>query len=123
MIEHRRYILYYGIESWNYGFWKSIFENPPCMKPNTPKNKQYEYRIEMIGEDEIKEIYLELVGESLDLNAIEKQLAKYKIARIEDDRTITIICKYDPMINLNMFRTYCKDKGFKILKRLSIPPD
>jgi len=122
MIEHRKYLLYYGKESWNFGFWKSIFATPPCKKPGSPKNKSYEYEIELIG-DEMKEIYLQLIGEPEDLNEIECQLAKYKIARIEDDYTLTIITNYDIIINLDMFYQFCKDKGYSIYKKIIIPPN
>ncbi|MHA1270593.1 MAG: hypothetical protein ACTSPY_12445 [Candidatus Helarchaeota archaeon] len=121
MIEHRKYLLYYGPESWNYGFWKSIFKNPPCKKPGTPKNKQYEYEIEMIGDD-LKEIYLQLIGESTDLNEIEIQLAKYKIGRIESNCSLTIICDSQPLVYLDMFKKFCNEKGYFISKRIIIPP-
>jgi len=121
MIEHRKYLLYYGPESWSYGFWKSIFTNPPCKKPGTPKNKQYEFEITIEG-DRMKEIYLQLIGESEDLDKVEYQLAKYKIARIEDDRKMTIITEYHPMLNLDMFYKFCLEKGYVLFNRIIIPP-
>ena len=122
MIEHRKYLVYYGSDSWNYGYWKAIFQNPPCKKPDTPKNKEYDFDIEMKGK-ELKEIYLQLIGESTDLNIIEFQLAKYKIARIEQNRNLILIYKYQPIMNLEMFYKFCRDKDYIISKRITIPAD
>ena len=121
MIEHRKYLLYYGPESWNYGFWEAIFKNPPCKKPGTPKNKQYEYKIELVNGKE-KEIYLQLIGDSLELDEIEHQLAKFKIARLEDNNSIIIICNPGIFSNLDMFYKYCQDKNYYISGKIVVPP-
>jgi len=119
MIEHRNYLLYYGLESWNYGFWKAIFQNPPCKKPGSPKNKEYEFDIVIKGAEK-KEIYLHLIGSSMDLDIIEKQIAKYKIARIEENQSITLIFQHDPFVNLDMFFQYCTDKGYYLGRKIIV---
>lgn len=121
MIEHRKYLLYYGEDSWVYGFWMSIFKNPPCKKPGSPKNKEYDFELEISG-DEMKEIYLNLIGDSFELDEIEKQIAKYKLARVEKNQSLTIIYEYEPMPNLYMYKKFCSDKNYCISGRIIVPP-
>lgn len=117
MIEHRKYLLSYG-EPWTYGYFKNIIENPPCKKPDSPKNKQYDYELELIKESKT-ELYLHVIGETGELNEIEKQLSKYKIARFVNENSLVILI--DEMMALHasyhQIQEYCREKGFAIIGR------
>lgn len=113
-IQHRRYLLSYHKQSF-YGFWKSILDNPPCKKPNTPRNKQFSYELEAIYNGEKHELYLHLIGAPDNLDGVEKQLAKYKIARIESQNSLVLILDEIPHpSSIYIFKEFCREKGFQI---------
>ncbi len=116
-VQHRKYLLSYHKHSF-YGFWKSILDNPPCKKPNTPRNKQFSYELEAEHDGTKHVLYLHLIGGSDDLNGVEKQLAKYKIARLEPttnpDHLILILDRVPDMGAMYIFYEFCRVKGFQI---------
>ncbi len=116
-IQHRRYLLSYHKSSF-YGFWKSILDNPPCMKPGTARNKQFSYELEAIHDGANHLLYLDLMGDPIDLGGVEKQLAKYKIARLEPpgepDSLVLIVDRSPDSGATHMFRAYCRNKGLVI---------
>jgi hypothetical protein len=112
-IQHRRYLLSYHKQSF-YGFWKSILDNPPCMPAHAARNKQFSYELEAIYTDK-HELYLDLLGAPQDLNGVEKQLAKFKIARLEPSNWLVLILDCHPHPSaLYMFFEFCRDKGYQI---------
>ena len=118
MIEHRKYLLSYSKDAWTFGYFKNILENPPCKKPGSPKNKQYEYELERIKGVKY-ELYLHLVGEIPVLDQVEKELAKYKIARFINESSLVIII--DQLMSMQVscqdIEEYCREKGFALLGR------
>jgi hypothetical protein len=113
-IEHRRYLLSYHKQSF-YGFWKSIMDNPPCKPPGSPRNKEFSYELEQVF-GEKHELYLHLIGESSDLNTVEKQLSKFKIARLEPLNRLVFISNEEVHPSaLYMFLEFCRDKDFMFL--------
>jgi len=113
-IQHRRYLLSYQKQSF-YGFWKSIMDNPPCKPPDSLRNKDFSYELEQIFGDK-HELYLHLVGESSELNKVEQQLAKFKIARLEPSNRLVFISNEDVHPSaLYMFLEFCRDKDFIFL--------
>lgn len=113
-IQHRRYLLSYHRQSF-YGFWKSILDNPPCKPPNSPRNKQFSHELEAIYDGEKHELYLHLIGASIDLDSVEKQLAKYKIARLESPNHLILIVDQIPHPNsIYMFLEFCRDKDYQL---------
>ncbi|MFX1296378.1 MAG: hypothetical protein ACFFD2_16185 [Promethearchaeota archaeon] len=116
-IQHRKYLLSYHKQSF-YGFWKSILDNPPCKPPNSHRNKQFSYELESIYNGTKHELYLHLIGAPVDLNKIEKQLAKYKIARLEPTKSpeyIILIIDSDPNHgSIHIFQEFCRNKGYHI---------
>ena len=112
-IEHRKYLLSYHKQSF-YGFWKSLLDSPPCKPPSSPRNKDFSYELEAIVSEK-HELFLHLIGGTYDLNAVEKQLAKYKIARIEAHHQIVLITDRMPDFSaVHMFQQFCLDKGYRI---------
>ncbi len=110
----RHYLLSYHKQSF-YGFWKSILDNPPCKKPETPRNKQFEYELEAINDGTNHILYLHLIGAVEDLDGVEKQLSKYKIARIEPPNLLILIVDTMPdMGAMHMFSKFCQEKEFYI---------
>ncbi|NVM55008.1 MAG: hypothetical protein HWN66_14985 [Candidatus Helarchaeota archaeon] len=116
-LQHRNYLLSYHKHSF-YGFWKSILDNPPCKPPNSQRNKQFSYELEAIVRGEKHELYLHLIGLPSDLDEVEKQLAKFKIARLEPSNQPThlvLITDRTPEPSARyMFLDFCRDKGFQI---------
>jgi hypothetical protein len=116
-VEHRVYLISYHRQSF-YGFWKSILENPPCKKPETPRNKQFSYELEPKYDGEMHELYLHLIGFAEDLDGVEKQLAKYKLARLEPAQSpefiVLIIDQVPDHGATHMFQTFCIKKHFRI---------
>ncbi|MHA1278161.1 MAG: hypothetical protein ACTSQI_11520 [Candidatus Helarchaeota archaeon] len=116
-IEHRLYLISYHKQSF-YGFWKSILENPPCKKPNTPRTKQFSYELEPKYDGKLHELYLHLIGFSEDLDGVEKQLAKFKIARLEPieapERIVLIMDQEPDHGAIYMFRKFCFEKNFQL---------
>ncbi len=115
VLVHRKYLLSYGGPNWILGYWKKLLDNPPCKKPGEPKNKQYSYEFELVkGEKNI--IYMHLVGLEEDLNEIERQLSKFKIARIENDCELILILDANLSFNYSIdnFLEFCKDHRFII---------
>ena len=114
-IVHRKYIINYGGPNWILGYWKKLLDKPPCKKPGELKNKQYEYEFELVkGEKNI--IYLHLIGEEEDLKEIEKQLAKFKLARIENNNELILILDATVSFSssITAFVDFCKDHNFII---------
>ncbi len=101
-----------------YGYFKNIFKNPPCKKPGTPKNKEYDYELEQV-KGKKHELYLHLVGDSGDLDEIEKQLAKYKIARFIDECSLLILIDQFMAVHASyqQIEEFCHEKGFALLGR------
>lgn len=113
-IQHRRYLLSYHKQSF-YGFWKSIMDNPPCKPPGSPRNKEFSYEFEQIFGDR-QELYLDLIGEGRDLDGVEKQLSKFKIARLEPSNHLVFISNEEVHPSaLYMFLEFCRDKDFIFL--------
>ncbi|TFG04761.1 MAG: hypothetical protein EU536_03895 [Promethearchaeota archaeon] len=114
---HRRYLLSYHKQSF-YGFWKSILDNPPCKRSGDARNKQFSYEFETKYDGNYHELYLDLIGDTLDLDLIESQLAKYKIARLEpvdQPTSLVLIIDYTPHPSaLYIFYEFCRDKDFFI---------
>lgn len=120
-IEARHYLLSYHKQSW-YGFWKAILDNPPCKKPGAPRNKQFSYELEAVYNHGSKhELYLHLIGPALDLDDVEKQLAKYKIARLEPasnpTHLVLIMDQIPDRGAMYIFYEFCRDKNFRIKGR------
>ncbi|MHA1300768.1 MAG: hypothetical protein ACTSO9_15230 [Candidatus Helarchaeota archaeon] len=118
-IVHRRYLVNYGGPQWIFGYWKKLLDNPPCKKPGDPKNKQYEYEFELVkGPKNI--LYLHLVGDDGDLNEVERQLAKYKLARIENNNELILILDATLTFSnsINSFIDFCKDNNYIITGKL-----
>jgi hypothetical protein len=114
IIEHRRYLLSYHTQSF-YGFWKSLLDNPPCKPPNSTRNKQFSYEFEAIYDkaEQKHELYLDLMGGTSDLNGVEKQLAKYKVARLEPPNHLVLIMDENPHPNsIYIFLDFCRVKGY-----------
>jgi hypothetical protein len=110
-IQHRRYLLSYHKQSF-YGFWKSIMDNPPCKPPGSARNKEFSYELEQAFGDR-HELYLHLIGESSDLDKVEQQLAKFKIARLESPNRLVFISNEDVHPSaLYMFLEFCRDKDY-----------
>ncbi|MHC1591465.1 MAG: hypothetical protein ACXQS8_05225 [Candidatus Helarchaeales archaeon] len=65
------------------------------------------------------EVYLHLVGESKELDAVEKQIAKYKIARFMDDRSLLVLIDQFMAVHASyhQFEEYCREKGIALLGR------
>ncbi|MHA1266117.1 MAG: hypothetical protein ACTSRS_12870 [Candidatus Helarchaeota archaeon] len=116
-IQHRKYLLSYHRQSF-YGFWKSILDNPPCKKPGSARNKQFSYEFETVFTGTHHELYLDLMGTPADLDGVEKQLAKYKIARLEPPNQPThlvlIVDRTPHPSALHIFYEFCSDKGYKL---------
>ena len=122
-IVHQRYLIYYGNESWVQGYWKNLIENPPCKKPGEAKNKQfsYEFLTEINPMTKRKEIYLDLVGDDTDLQEIERQLSKFKLCRIVDEKkkylSLIVQAGNDSLNTVNYFYEFCRDNSFKIISK------
>ena len=113
-IQHRQYLLSYHKQSF-YGFWKSIMDNPPCKPPGSQRNKVFSYELEQVFSDR-HELYLHLVGEVWDLDKVEKQLAKFKIARLEPPNRLIFISNEEVHPSaLYMFLEFCRDKEYIFL--------
>lgn len=115
-IVHRKYLINYGGPNWILGYWKKLLDNPPCKKPGDSKNKQYSYEFEKIkGPKSI--LYLHLVGDDSDLNEIERQLSKFKLARIENDNGLIIILDDTVAFSnsIQNFVDFCKEQNFMIV--------
>ena len=117
MIEHRKYLLSYG-ESWLYGYFKNILENPPCTKPGAAKNKQYEYELERVKSKK-EELYLHLMGEGATLDEVETQLAKFKIAKFVDENSLLILIDelMSQQASYHEIKEYCREKGLALVGR------
>ena len=116
-IQHRRYLISYHKHSF-FGFWKSILDNPPCKKPGTARNKHFSYELEAVHDGTKHVLYLDLMGDPIDLDGVEKQLAKYKIARLEPanqpDSLVLIIDRTPDSGATHIFREYSRSKGLVI---------
>ena len=119
-LDHRLYLLSYHKHSF-YGFWKSLLDNPPCKKPNYPRNKQFSYELEAIREVDKHILYLHLIGDPNDLDGVEKQLAKFKIARLEPpnqpDSLVLIVDRSPDSGATHIFREFSRSKGLVIKGR------
>ncbi|NHI92562.1 MAG: hypothetical protein EAX96_08660 [Candidatus Lokiarchaeota archaeon] len=110
-------------EAWVTGYWKNLLDNPPCKKPSEPRNKDFEYNFQVKKNSitKLNEVYLDLIGEELDLNQIEKELSKFKLCRIVDEnqKLLTLIVQAgDQSIGtISHFHLYCKDLNFKIISK------
>ena len=123
---HRRYLISYGGPPWIMGYWKKLLDNPPCKKPDAVRNKQFSYELEMVrGPKNI--LYLHLIGFDDELDEVEEQLAKYKIARIEKGNEMILILdsKFSYHNSVGSFVDFCRDHDFiitgkKFLKKESL---
>ncbi len=114
-IVHRKYLVSYGGPPWVLGYYKKLLDNPPCKKPGDKRSKEFSYEFETIrGPKNI--IYLHLVGIDKDLDETERQLAKFKIARIENENELILIldATYTFSNSINLFLEFCKEQNFII---------
>lgn len=123
MILHRRYLIYYGKEAWVTGYWKNLLDNPPCKKPSDPRTKDYEYKFQVKKDVKtgLNEVYLDLIGEELDLNQIEKELSKFKLCRVvdEEQKYLALIVQAGDrsLGTISHFYAFCRDKNFRIISK------
>ncbi|MFX0133546.1 MAG: hypothetical protein ACFFDN_07880 [Candidatus Hodarchaeota archaeon] len=114
-IVHRKYLVSYGGPQWIFGYYKKLLDNPPCKKPGDKRSKDFSYEFETIrGPKNI--VYLHLVGIDKDLDETERQLAKYKLARIERENELILIldAKYTFTNSIDNFIEFCREQNFII---------
>lgn len=115
---HRTYLINYGGPAWIQGYWKKLLDNPPCKRPGDKRNKQFSYEFEYIpGKKSI--LYLHLVGINKDLDEVEKQLSKFKLARIESNNELTLIldAQFTFYNSIDYFIEFCRDHNYIIKAR------
>ena len=87
-------------------------DNPPCKPPGAARNKEFSYELEQSFGDK-HELYLHLIGETSDLDKVEQQLAKFKIARLESPNRLIFISNEEVHPSaLYMFLEFCRDKDY-----------